>query len=284
MSDDHKPPTNDKPIIEASIANAISAFQAGALSAFELSERILIASTLSTGSLTPDVDRKRRCGYPEVVYAEGKTIDALLKVVELLLQSNSGSGSSEILATRVSVEQARACSDQFAHVRWNSRARTLRISARHEPLAPEMIQGKVDRLVAVVSAGTTDAPVAEEAIETLAWMQIRSRLIQDVGVAGPYRLFAQLDTLRAASALVVVAGMEGTLPSVVAGHVGVPVIAVPTSIGYGANLGGVAALLSMLNSCAANVSVVNIDAGFRGGYLAGLIATAGVGRFDPSSL
>ena len=259
---------------EKAIANAIEAFQAGAITSFELSEKILKASTSSAGALTPDLDRRRRSGYSEVVYAEGKPIDALLNVIEMLLNNESSQGYAEILATRVSVEQARACGDQFAFVRWNSRARTLRVSAKGQPLAPEMVEGKNDRSVAVVSAGTTDASVAEEAIETLAWMRVRSRLIQDIGVAGPYRLFAHLDTLRAASALVVVAGMEGALPSVVAGHVSVPVFAVPTSIGYGANFGGIAALLSMLNSCASNVSAVNIDAGFRGGYLAGLVANA----------
>ncbi len=262
------------PSSDEGIATAILEFQSGSISAFELSEKILKASIRSAGSLTPDLDRRRRSGYPEVVYAEGKPIDALLKVIEMLLSNEAAIGYSEILATRVSVEQARACSDQFAHVRWNCLARTLRVSSKNQPLAPDMIDGKNDRLVAVISAGTTDAPVAEEAIETLAWMHVRSRLIQDIGVAGPYRLFAHLDTLRSASALVVVAGMEGALPSVVAGHASVPVIAVPTSIGYGANLGGIAALLSMLNSCAANVSVVNIDAGFRGGFLAGLIANA----------
>jgi NCAIR mutase (PurE)-related protein len=113
--------------------------------------------------------------------------------------------------------------------------------------------------------------VAEEALETLAWMGVRAIWIQDVGVAGPYRLLARLSQLRSAKAIVVVAGMEGALPSVVAGHVGVPVFAVPTSIGYGANFGGVSALLTMLNSCASNVATVSIDAGFRGGFLAGLV-------------
>lgn len=261
------------PSIDATINDAIVRFQAGGLSPFELTERILKASVNSSGTLTPDHDRRRRVGYTEVVYAEGKPIDALLNVIEMLMNQEVSPQRSEVLATRVSVEQARACCDQFAHVRWNSLARTLRVSAQSQPLAPEMIQGKIDNEVVVVSAGTTDAPVAQEAIETLAWMQIRSRLIQDIGVAGPYRLFAHLDVLRSASALVVVAGMEGALPSVLAGHVSVPVIAVPTSVGYGANLGGIAALLSMLNSCASNVSVVNIDAGFRGGYMAGLIAS-----------
>ena len=126
--------------------------------------------------------------------------------------------------------------------------------------------------VAVVTAGTTDFPVAEEARETLDWMGVSANIIADVGVAGPQRLLARLDDIRGSDAVVVVAGMEAALASVVGGHVDCPVIAVPTSIGYGASFGGVAALLGMLNSCAANVTVVTIDAGFKGGYVAGLIA------------
>ena len=124
----------------------------------------------------------------------------------------------------------------------------------------------------IVTAGTSDLPVAEEARETALWTGATVKLIQDVGVAGPHRLTANLPLLRESDAVVVVAGMEGALPSVVGGYVACPVIAVPTSIGYGASFGGVAALLGMLNSCASNVTVVNIDAGFKGGYLAGLIA------------
>jgi NCAIR mutase (PurE)-related protein len=127
--------------------------------------------------------------------------------------------------------------------------------------------------VTVVSAGTSDAPVAEEARATLEWMGVEVRMVADVGVAGPQRLPARLADLADADAIVVVAGMEGALPSVVGGYVPCPVFAVPTSVGYGANLGGIAALLAMLNSCAANVAVVNIDAGFKAGYLAGLVAT-----------
>jgi NCAIR mutase (PurE)-related protein len=126
--------------------------------------------------------------------------------------------------------------------------------------------------VAVITAGTGDLPVAEEAVETARWMGCQVDLIIDVGVAGPQRLAAQRQRFEGADAIVVVAGMEGALPSVVGGHVACPVIAVPTSIGYGASFGGVAALLGMLNSCAANVTVVNIDAGFKGGFVAGLIA------------
>ena len=126
--------------------------------------------------------------------------------------------------------------------------------------------------VTIVTAGTSDLPVAEEARETAAWTGAEVVMVQDVGVAGPHRLPANLAELRGADAVVVVAGMEGALPSVVGGYVACPVIAVPTSVGYGASFGGLAALLGMLNSCAANVTVVNIDAGFKGGYLAGLIA------------
>jgi NCAIR mutase (PurE)-related protein len=126
--------------------------------------------------------------------------------------------------------------------------------------------------VAIVTAGTSDLPVAEEARETALWTGAAVDMIQDVGVAGPHRLTAKVPLLEQADAIVVVAGMEGALPSVVGGYVACPVIAVPTSVGYGASFGGVAALLGMLNSCASNVTVVNIDAGFKGGYVAGLIA------------
>ncbi|MEZ6050909.1 MAG: nickel pincer cofactor biosynthesis protein LarB [Planctomycetaceae bacterium] len=126
--------------------------------------------------------------------------------------------------------------------------------------------------VLVVTAGTSDLPVAEEALETLRWMHCGCELIVDIGVAGPHRLLAQLDRFEGADVVIVVAGMEGALPSVVGGWVNCPVIAVPTSVGYGASFSGLTALLGMLNSCAANVTVVNIDAGFKAGYVAGLIA------------
>ncbi len=145
--------------------------------------------------------------------------------------------------------------------------RTFRI-----PLPTESASDGRTGRVTIVTAGTSDLPVAEEARETALWAGAHVSMIQDVGVAGPHRLAANLTHLRSADAVVVVAGMEGALPSVVGGHVACPVIAVPTSVGYGASFGGLAALLGMLNSCAANVTVVNIDAGFQGGYLAGLLA------------
>ena len=248
-----------------------STFQSGNLSAIELGQRILESAVKTQGATTPDLDRKRRCGYPEVIYGSGKSPDSIRSVAEALLTDNN-----EILVTRVSPEQVRTLSDMFDYTRWSHIGRTLRIGRESIPIAPEETKSIVRPqvgTVAVVSAGTTDESIAIEALETLAWMGVPTRLIQDVGVAGPYRLMSQVPTLQSMVAIVCVAGMEGALPSVLAGHVRCPVIAVPTSVGYGANFAGLSALLSMLNSCASNVAVVNIDAGFKGGYLAGLIAS-----------
>ena len=240
-------------------------YQSGELSALEFGQWVLDSAIASEGNLTPDLDRLRRTGYPEVVYGQGKTTESIQRVVERLL-----GGAEEILVTRVSPEQVRVLSESFAWTRWNHVARTLRVHRSRLPEEPQEVRS--ENLVGIVTAGTTDEPVALEAIETLAWMGIATELIQDVGVAGPYRLLAKVPVFRKCKVVICVAGMEAALPSALAGHVACPVIAVPTSVGYGANLGGVAALLSMLNSCAANVTVVNIDAGFKGGYVAGLIA------------
>jgi NCAIR mutase (PurE)-related protein len=213
-----------------------------------------------------DLDRAQRCGYPEVVYAAGKTVDTLDKIFRRLLAEGIN-----VLATRVSAEHAAQLVPRFEAARFNELAHTLRIPA--SKVAANQISPADNRpFVAIITAGTSDLPVAEEARETLDWMGVRTVMIHDVGVAGPHRLPARLAEFQSATVIVVVAGMEGALPSVVGGYVGCPVVAVPTSVGYGANLGGVSALLSMLNSCAANVTVVNIDAGFKAGYVAGLIA------------
>jgi NCAIR mutase (PurE)-related protein len=211
------------------------------------------------GDAQVDLDRRRRCGFPEVIFAEGKTVAAMEKIFDALLRHDA-----DVLATRMSPEQAAELAIRFPAGRYNAVGRTFRIprGASVEPAGR----------VTIVTAGTSDLPVAEEARETALWTGAAVELIQDVGVAGPHRLTANLPLLEAADAIVVVAGMEGALPSVVGGHVACPVVAVPTSVGYGASFGGVAALLGMLNSCAANVTVVNIDAGFKGGYVAGLIA------------
>jgi len=221
--------------------------------------------TVDLGDAKLDLDRRRRCGYPEVVYAEGKSDEAIERICRRLLDAGVN-----VLATRTSPQQAQRLQTLFPQGRYNAVARTFRADAPSATAATET--AKAGRVV-VVSAGTSDRPVAEEAVETLDWMGVEVELLQDIGVAGPQRLLENVHRLVTADAIVVVAGMEGALPSVVAGHVACPVVAVPTSVGYGASLGGIAALLSMLNSCAANVAVVNIDAGFKGGYVAGLIAS-----------
>jgi pyridinium-3,5-biscarboxylic acid mononucleotide synthase len=207
-----------------------------------------------------DLGRLERCGFPEVVYGRGKSPEAIVRVFEALTAAGQA-----CLATLVDSDQAAAVQKRFPEALFNETARTLTISS-----------GKSERqgLVTVVSAGTSDLPIAEEAVETVRWMNCDVELIVDIGVAGPQRLLSRVEQLRKADAVVVVAGMEGALPSVVAGHVSVPVFGVPTSVGYGANFGGVSALLSMLNSCASNVAVVNIDAGFKAAYLAGMVARA----------
>jgi NCAIR mutase (PurE)-related protein len=185
----------------------------------------------------------------------------------------------QILATRIDAEQAAGLLASFPRGRYNDVGRTFRLEVAAKRNEPEPSpdpslkgRGRIGR-VAVISAGTGDLPVAEEARETLDWMGVAVTMIHDVGVAGPHRLPARLADFEQSDAIVVVAGMEGALPSVVGGYVACPIFAVPTSIGYGANFGGLSALLSMLNSCANNVAVVNIDAGFKAGFLAGLVAT-----------
>jgi pyridinium-3,5-biscarboxylic acid mononucleotide synthase len=216
---------------------------------------------------TVDLDRQRRCGFPEVVFGEGKSIAALRAIFAALLERHV-----EVLSTRIEPQVATALREFFPELRYNELARTVRIPPR-EWSETEPAGREATGRVAIITAGTSDRNVAEEARETLDWMGIDVTMIHDVGVAGPHRLPERLVDFQNADAVVVVAGMEGALPSVVAGYVPCPVIAVPTSVGYGASFGGVAALLSMLNSCASNVAVVNIDAGFKAGYLAGLIAS-----------
>ncbi len=213
------------------------------------------------GPLTLDLDRQRRCGYPEVIFGERKSLEVLTAAVARLLEAHQPA-----FVTRVDSDKAQALLAAFPHGTYNPLARTFRCAVSGS--SPEIPEGHV----AVLSAGTGDLPVAEEARETLLWMNVAVTMIHDVGVAGPHRLRERLDEFQACDALVVVAGMEGALPSVVGGYVSCPVFAVPTSVGYGAYLGGMAALFTMLNSCAANVAVVNIDAGFKAAYLAGLVA------------
>jgi len=226
-------------------------------------------STTSLEAVSLDLDRARRCGFPEVIYGEGKPAETIADIAARLLAAGQ-----RVLATRVESSQAEVVTRRFPQSRYNSVAHTVRIDPEQRPRkqTPAKTGSSRRGQVAVIAAGTSDRPVAEEARETLDWMGIDATMIHDVGVAGPHRLPERLAEFASSDAIVVVAGMEGALPSIVGGYVACPVFAVPTRVGYGASLGGIAALLSMLNSCAANVAVVNIDAGFKAGYLAGLVA------------
>jgi pyridinium-3,5-biscarboxylic acid mononucleotide synthase len=232
----------------------------GQISVDHFLQELARPKTADLGDVQLDLDRSRRCGYPEVVFGHGKSVETIERVFRRLLADGYGA-----LATRITPEQSAELGQRFPQGRYNQVGRTFSIAASNSPSAGA---GRV----AVVTAGTTDLAVAEEAAETARWMGADVHVIVDVGVAGPHRLLAHLDDIQQADAVVVVAGMEGALPSMVGGYVACPVIAVPTSVGYGASFAGFAALLGMLNSCAANVAVVNIDAGFKGGYLAAMIA------------
>jgi NCAIR mutase (PurE)-related protein len=213
--------------------------------------------TADLGFARVDLERAARTGDPEVVYGAGKTPE---QVAEILRTLHGRHPDRAVLATRLSPEALVAAADAGATVHEEARAATL------GPLPAT--RGRV----AVVSAGTSDAPVAAEAALTVAVHGAEAESITDVGVAGLHRLLAVRDRLAEADCLVVVAGMEGALPSVVGGLTGVPLVAVPTSVGYGASLGGVAALLAMLNSCAPGVTVVNIDNGYGAGVHAARVA------------
>ena len=205
-----------------------------------------------------DHHRFLRQSFPEVVFCQGKTVNQVLEIGKRIIETGH-----PLLATRATEEMYSAIVEVFPEAKFNERASTITFD--------ELDESQLRDGILVVAAGTSDIPVAEEAIETARIMGNRVEHLYDVGVAGLHRLLSCRDQIGAATVLVVVAGMEGALASVVGGLVDKPVIAVPTSVGYGASFGGLAALLAMLNSCAAGVSVVNIDNGFGGGYAAALI-------------
>jgi len=205
-----------------------------------------------------DSDRARRCGFPEVIFGEGKTPADVLAIGRVIVETDG-----VLLVSRANVEQHRALETAFPTARWHERARCITVELKPLP--------KNEGEIGVICAGTSDLPVAEEAAVTLEIFGNRTRRIHDVGVAGIHRLLVERDAMESCNALIVVAGMEGALPSAVAGLVSKPVIAVPTSIGYGASFGGLAALLGMLNSCGSGVTVVNIDNGFGAAYAAATI-------------
>lgn len=212
------------------------------------------------GYASVDHHRAIRKGFPEVIFGQGKTSDQIIGIMAAM----SKSSDEAILVTRIGSEKALAVINVFPDAHFHEDASML-ILSRKEP------EIRSDGNILVISAGTSDIPVAKEAYLTAKAMGNNVSTIFDVGVAGIHRLFAHRAKIEEASVIVVVAGMEGALPSVVAGMVRAPVIAVPTSIGYGASFGGIAALLGMLNSCSSNVAVVNIDNGFGAGYMASSI-------------
>lgn len=207
-----------------------------------------------------DHHRELRTGFPEVVFGQGKTPEQIAAIARRIVERHS-----RLLVTRVSPDVASQVTSAFDSLTYHPLARVL--THGYVPRPAELGE------VAILAAGTSDLPVAEEAAITAELWGVTVSRVYDVGVAGIHRLFHRKPVLDAAKALVVVAGMEGALASVVGGLVSRPVVAVPTSVGYGASFGGLAALLAMLNSCASGVSVVNIDNGFGAGYLAGMIAS-----------
>jgi NCAIR mutase (PurE)-related protein len=227
----------------------------------------------SIGPATVDHHRGIRQALPEVILCQGKTKAQCVAIARAIVAK-----SGRLLATRASAEQALALSEAFGpRAIWNEAARTVAVGGARRRKGSAARNGSRPAArnagrVLVVSAGTSDLPVAEEAAVTLEFMGVPVERVYDAGVAGIHRILRHVPALRTASAIVVVAGMEGALASVVGGITGRPVIAVPTSVGYGASFGGLAALLAMLNSCAAGVTVVNIDNGFGAGYAAGVIA------------
>jgi pyridinium-3,5-biscarboxylic acid mononucleotide synthase len=233
-------------------------FRAGAVNREHVLRAFQAAPLADLGFAQVDTHRALRKGFPEVIFGAGKTPEQVVKIAAKLLE-----GENRILITRITPEHARVVREKFKHAVHHEMARCLTIEKQASPARPGVI--------AVVCAGTSDLPVAEEASVTAEIMGNRVERIHDVGVAGLHRLFARLEMIQSANVIIVVAGMEGALPSVVAGLVSKPVIAVPTSVGYGASFGGLAALLGMLNSCGSGVTVVNIDNGFGAGYAASQI-------------
>ncbi len=244
--------------IEA-VRSLLEQVQAGRLSVREALQQ-WTEPVAELGYASVDLHRRARCGFPEVIFCEGKTPEWVEGVVRQLVAARQ-----DCLATRVAPTQAEHLARLFPQAEQDRMARTFWLPG------PDRGTSTIGNVL-VLTAGTSDLPVAQEAVVTARAVGCHVELIADVGVAGIHRLLRHRERLNSADVIVVVAGMDGALPSVVGGLVDCPVIAVPTSIGYGAAFQGVAPLLTMLNACSANVVVVNIDSGFKGGYVAALIA------------
>jgi pyridinium-3,5-biscarboxylic acid mononucleotide synthase len=240
------------------IKSILDAVAAGSLKRDDAVEQLKNLSYEDIGHTKIDHARASRQGFPEVIFGEGKTREQVLNIFEKL-----AARSPNVLITRTTADVYGEIRNVVAEAEWHESARLIRLMRDRDD------RGSGE--IAVVTAGTSDIPVAEEAALTAEAMGNRVVRIWDAGVAGIHRIISQRETLSNARAVIVAAGMEGALPSVVGGLVAVPVIGVPTSIGYGASFGGIAALLGMLNSCSSNVTVVNIDNGFGAGFVASLI-------------
>jgi NCAIR mutase (PurE)-related protein len=244
---------NDQEII-----NLLKNLKSGEVSIDEAYSQLKDLTYKDLGYAQIDNHRERRVGYPEIIYCAGKTPDQIKGIVDYMLTKNCN-----ILGTRADRAAYDVVKEICPAAEYNELSRTITVRVKETKLT--------DSYIAVVAAGTSDLPVVEEAVLTAEIFGNRVEKIIDVGVAGIHRLFNKLEIIRGAKVVIVVAGMEGALASVVGGLVDKPVIAVPTSVGYGANFSGLSALLCMLNSCASGVSVVNIDNGFGAGYLASMI-------------
>jgi NCAIR mutase (PurE)-related protein len=243
---------------ESKLIQLLDELQNGKLNTEEAVRKLKSLGTHHLEFARVDGHRSLRKGFPEVIYADGKTPAQIVTIARAILAHNDN-----LLATRCAPDAVRALRRAFPKAKHHADARAVTVSKKPLPKRPGTI--------AILCAGTTDIPVAEEAAVTADIMGNTVKRFYDVGIAGLHRLLAINEDLLAANVLIVVAGMEGALPSVVGGLVDKPVIAVPTSVGYGASFGGVAALLAMLNSCASGVTVVNINNGFGAGYAASLM-------------
>lgn len=243
------------------LAEILERVRRGELGVEEATSRIAMEPVTDLGFAVLDHHRELRKGLPEVVYCEGKPLDTIRPIVDTLLEKNQGN----ILLTRASEEVYEEVLRVFPQAEYHRQARYVLIRREERELVGKIV---------VATGGTADIPVAEEASIVAELTGNRVEKLYDVGVAGMHRVLARAEAFVGANVAVVVAGMEGALPSIVGGMAECPVIAVPTSVGYGASLGGMAALLGMLNSCAMGVAVVNIDNGFGAGYIANLINKA----------
>ena len=244
---------------ETSLKSILNSVARGEISIDDALDSLKHLSVEDIGYAHIDHHRSLRKGFPEVIFGQNKSVDQIIGIMERMAP-----WENIILVTRIDSDKAAPVISRFKHAEYHDDAQMIYLAKGAVP-----VTGK--GTILIISAGTSDIPVAKEAFLTAKAMGNKVETVFDVGVAGIHRLFSHKKKIESASVLIVVAGMEGALPSVVAGLVDRPVIAVPTSVGYGSSFGGLTALLSMLNSCSSNIAVVNIDNGFGAGYMAAMI-------------